>query len=167
MRPAVPRAWRRGAFWLYAIALFTATHWPNLRIEGPIKRPDLIIHLAAFGLWTALLIAFAAFGPALSARNILACVGIAALYAAFDESTQAIPFLNRTAAWDDYAANLGGVAAACLIAMVVKLRADALAPISNRCPACGYSLAGLRGRRCPECGASAGGPTDPETHARG
>jgi VanZ family protein len=31
------------------------------------------------------------------------------LYAAFDEGTQAIPILGRTAAWDDYLFNVMGV----------------------------------------------------------
>lgn len=42
------------AFWLYAIALFIATHYPRLAIESPINNTDKAIHLAAFGLWTIL-----------------------------------------------------------------------------------------------------------------
>ena len=43
--------WRAG-FICYALVLATATHWPKLRIEGPVPRPDLWIHFAAFGLFT-------------------------------------------------------------------------------------------------------------------
>lgn len=99
------------AFALYALVLFAATHWPNLRIESDvIERPDLLIHLGAFGLWAFLLHLTRLTGDPRSARTALKTAGIGALYAAVDELTQAIPILGRTAVWDDYLANLAGVA---------------------------------------------------------
>lgn len=125
-----PRALRRAAFVAFAILLFTATHWPNLAIESDVGRPDLVIHAATFAIWTALLIGAAFFGPALAPRNILAAAPVAALYAGLDEGLQAIPALHRTAAWDDLAADLLGVALATLgaLALAAVLRRRAAEP---------------------------------------
>ena len=41
----------------------------------------------------------------------------AAVYAAIDEGLQAIPMIRRNAAWDDLAANIGGITMGMLIAM--------------------------------------------------
>ncbi|MBX3375504.1 MAG: hypothetical protein KF678_00700 [Phycisphaeraceae bacterium] len=109
-------SWRwvlRTAFFLYAVVLFGATHWPALRIEGS-GRPDLIVHLAAFGLWTLALNLAGFWGPRFSVRNVLISGAVAVMYAAFDEGTQAIPALQRTAAWDDYLANVSGIVLASL-----------------------------------------------------
>lgn len=109
----------RAVFALYAAALLVATHWPRLAIDGPIERPDLVIHLGAFGLWTLLLIACAFFGRALGARNVLISAAIAALYAPLDELSQSIPALHRVAAVDDALANLLGVALAAGLALAL------------------------------------------------
>jgi hypothetical protein len=108
-------------FLLYALLLFIATHWPNLKIESEIiERPDLLIHLGAFGLWSFLLHLTGLLGPPRSPLTALKTFAAGALYAAIDELTQAIPILGRTAVWDDYFANLAGLtlgaAAACLTA---------------------------------------------------
>ncbi len=97
------------AFVVYAIVLVVATHWPRLTIEGPIERPDLVIHLAAFGLWCVLLAMTGLLGGRWTARNIAASVGVSLAYAALDEGTQAIPALGRTAALDDYLADAAGI----------------------------------------------------------
>lgn len=121
----------RLAFWLYAIVLFTATHWPNLRIESNlVDRPDILIHMAAFGLWTALLIATGYLAPGASEplaesrgvrgwlhivtrpRAIVLVILTALVYAAIDEASQGVPGLGRTVAWDDYGANSAGIVAA-------------------------------------------------------
>lgn len=109
----------RAAFVLYALALFTLTHWPRFTVDIPgVERPDLFVHLAAFGIWTLLLNLASFLGPPHTARTVLLTALVAAVYACIDEGLQAIPFLQRTAAWDDLAADLLGVAsatAACLI----------------------------------------------------
>jgi VanZ family protein len=102
----------RVAFLLFVPVLFTATHWPKLEIPGE-GRPDLVIHIVAFGTWATLLIGCGFFGKALSWRNIGAVLLVAAAYAAFDEATQAIPWVRRHAALDDYLANLLGIVLAC------------------------------------------------------
>jgi len=114
----IPRRLVRGAFACYVLFLFTLTHWPALTVPGP-GRPDLIAHATTFGLWTALLIACAFFGPALSRANIVRCLLIAVAYAAFDESTQAIPWIRRYATFEDYLYNLAGVALAGLVAALL------------------------------------------------
>lgn len=115
---------RRAAFVLYAVPLFVATHWPALAV--PVEgRWDLLVHAAVFAGWNALLIACGYFGPALSARNIKLATVIAAAYAAFDEGLQALPMVRRTAAWDDFGANLAGVTLAAVVAGVLAVRRNA------------------------------------------
>jgi hypothetical protein len=104
--------WRRGVvfvFGVYAGVLFVGTHWPALRIEGPVRRPDLIVHFGAFGLWTFLLMMCGVWGRVSSWRNLGWSVMVGLAYAGIDEGLQAVPALRRTCAWDDYAANAGGV----------------------------------------------------------
>jgi hypothetical protein len=112
----------RLTFVVFVPTLFVATHWPKLQLPGE-GRPDLVIHVVAFGLWTALLIGGGFFGPALSWRNIVRSLPVATAYAAFDEATQAIPWIRRHAAFDDFLANLLGVLLACAAAvLLMKVR---------------------------------------------
>ncbi len=114
----------RAAFALFAIMLATATHWPQLKLDvAPIERADLLQHLIAFGLWTALLIAGGFFGPWNSWRNIAAAHLVAVVYAGIDEGTQLIPILGRTAAWDDFAFNCIGVWIGAVLMIAVRARA--------------------------------------------
>lgn len=110
--------WWRWAFTAYAITLFVATHWPQLRIAGPPIRSDLIIHFIAFGIWSFLFAAADLRGNAASWRNLQWPLAIGLIYAAIDEGSQAIPALGRTCAWDDFAANCGGIALGILTARV-------------------------------------------------
>jgi len=129
------------AFSLYALTLFLGTHWPGLRVDSTvIQRPDLFVHLSIFGTWAALLLTtglparlVARLSPCDDAasqcdaapciyRTTLAGWVIAAVYAAIDESSQAIPALHRTAAWDDYAADLLGVTLGCLVWAILLRR---------------------------------------------
>jgi VanZ family protein len=120
----IPARWlrlRRLAFWSYVPLLFTATHWPKLRVPLPGNRPDLLIHFLCFGLWAALLIGTAYFGPLLSWRNVGSAFLMSGTYAAFDEGLQAFPFVQRTCALDDWSANMVGIAIACGAAAVAIL----------------------------------------------
>lgn len=113
---------RRAAFALYALALFVATHWPSLTLPAE-GRPDLWIHAGVFAAWTALLISCGFLGPPLSTGNILGCALAGAAYAGCDELLQAIPALHRTAAWDDWGADVLGVGLATLGAVILRAAA--------------------------------------------
>lgn len=119
-------------FVLYAIALFTATHWPSLSIPiGPIPRPDLLQHLIAFGLWSALFTAVGVFGRWNSPRNVALSILTGIAYACLDEASQAIPIIRRVFGWEDMAFNVLGIL---IGAPVLLLVAKALSrkPESNR-----------------------------------
>ncbi len=122
--------WRAG-FVIYALALAIATHWPRLRIESELmERPDILIHVVAFGGWTlALNLAAWVSARAPRGRRVAACAVVAALYACLDEGTQAIPALGRTAAWDDLAADFSGVLLGSVVAYGL-LRSGLLKPAS-------------------------------------
>ncbi len=108
-------------FGLYAGFMFMMTHWPRLTIPLP-GRPDLFVHATIFGTWGCLLIACGRFGPVLSLRNIGWSGAVGVAYAGVDELLQAIPFLRRTAAWDDWACDVFGITLACVIALVIRAR---------------------------------------------
>ncbi len=107
---AARRTWRV-LFGGYAVLLATLTHWPSLRVEAPIERPDLLVHVAAFGLWTVLLGLTRLLGPVGAVRSTLLTGGLALVVAALDEATQALPALGRQPDPSDLAANLLGVGA--------------------------------------------------------
>jgi hypothetical protein len=119
--PAIVRRRRLAhlAFWVYAAILFTGTHWPRLVIAGP-EGSDKVIHIGAFGMWMLLATAYGWFGRPLSDRNILRSLLLSAAYAGADEGLQAIPFIHRTAALDDYAANAIGILLAALALLILR-----------------------------------------------
>jgi VanZ family protein len=108
----------RWAFWVYVPVLFVLTHWPRLELPFP-GRPDLGVHFIAFGLWAGLLSLAAYFGGPARCRNALLVWPIAVAYAALDEGLQAIPFVHRHAAVDDWLANVGGVTIGCAAALLL------------------------------------------------
>lgn len=118
-------------FGVYAGVLFVGTHWPALRIEGPIRRPDLVVHFGAFGTWAFLMMMCGVWGRVASWRNVGWSVVAALLYAGLDEGLQAIPVIRRTCAWDDYAANAGGVLIAAAVVVVVGKIAKRRAKMAN------------------------------------
>lgn len=107
---ATPIPTRRVGFAAYALALATATHWPALTLgPDPGFRLDLLVHCAAFAVWTLLLAGCEWFGRIASRRNAALCAAVAASYAALDEVTQGFPGVNRTVLWSDLLANWAGV----------------------------------------------------------
>lgn len=101
----------RGAFVAYTILLLLGTLWPNLKVDvGDVPRPDLYLHLLAFGGFSALMLICQWFGPLLSARNIAWSGVVSIVFAIANESAQALPFIHRHARLDDAAANILGVA---------------------------------------------------------
>lgn len=123
----------RLAFWGYAAILFTMTHWPKLQLPGP-RNTDKFVHVAAFGIWTTLLIGAGLFGSALTWRNLAWCLLIAPVYAAIDESSQAIPFIHRSAEFADYYANLGGIALAGVVASAAMILRAKVKDLSESSP---------------------------------
>jgi len=118
--------WARLIFVLYALLLLFGTHKPELRLDvGPIPRPDIFVHFTAFAIWTVLLTRCGFFGPWRSTRNLLLAGLVAAVYSAIDESTQAIPWINRQARIDDELANLGGVIIGMVAAAILARRGSA------------------------------------------
>lgn len=108
------------AFLLYAAVLFIGTHWPQLAIPMA-GRPDLVVHMTIFGGWTVLLFVSGLAGPPSQWRAVAVAQLIGVLYAAVDESLQAVPFVRRHFDWDDMMFNVFGVCAATLIN--IRLRA--------------------------------------------
>jgi hypothetical protein len=125
----------RIVFCCYAVLLFVATHWPALKVTIPIRRPDLLAHLTVFSIWMTLAVWCGFFGKALSGRNLRVTFIVAVIYAAIDEGLQAIPWLQRNCAWDDYGANVLGIALGVGIALLIRTiarRADGSATASAR-----------------------------------
>ncbi|TVS03703.1 MAG: murein biosynthesis integral membrane protein MurJ [Phycisphaerales bacterium] len=107
--------WRAG-FLTYALILVFLTHIPGVSIPGPVPRPDLFVHIAAFGLWNALAIRCGWFGRWGSLRNVALTSLLAAAWSGLDEYTQ--QFFGRVTAWDDFFANLLGVGTGAAIGVV-------------------------------------------------
>ena len=104
-------AMARVVFVAYTILLLLGTLWPNLKVDvGDVPRPDLYLHLLAFGGFTALMLGCQWFGPLLSARNIAWSGVVSTGFALANESAQGLPFIHRHARLDDAAANILGVA---------------------------------------------------------
>lgn len=89
--------------------LFVATHWPRLRIEGPVPRTDLWLHVGAFFVWAVLCGACGWWGMVFSRRNLLGTLIAGVLYASVDEGLQLVPALGRVAAGDDLGGDVAGV----------------------------------------------------------
>jgi len=115
-----PRRLRVAAFIAFAILLFTGTHWPQLRIEGPMPRPDLVVHFVAFGLWGFTLCVSGLLGEPGTRPNALRCLAVGVLYAAIDESLQLIPILGRTFGLDDYAFNVIGLIMGTSLSLIIR-----------------------------------------------
>lgn len=102
----------RVVFLGYAVILATLTHWPNLKVESGLPRTDLWAHAGAFFVWTMLLLATGWLGPRLSRRNLARCLPIGVAISGLDELTQGFPGLGRFVTWEDFGANVLGVALA-------------------------------------------------------
>ncbi len=120
-------AWRRITL-IYWLALTAGTHWPKLRIGAPGPIPvDKILHALAFAGLAGLLMLTRLLDRqtprAFAARNINRAAAAALALAAIDELTQYWPALDRFARFDDFVADVIGIAAAWCVAMLVFRRA--------------------------------------------
>lgn len=113
------RALWRAAFGVYAVVLFTLTHWPRLNPPGAQAGSDKLAHFVAFFLWTGLAIAAGLFGPWNARRNVLLATLLALAYGTIDETSQLVPAFDRQFSLFDMAANAAGVLAASALALMV------------------------------------------------
>ena len=118
LRRRLSRPWRI-AFIIYALAMTTGTHWPELEFGDQVPASDKFIHLTAFAGLTWLLWRTRWIGP----RWLVAAIVVA--WALIDELTQAIPGLNRHISSDDFLASMMGV-------LVVAAWLWALKPVGGR-----------------------------------
>ena len=107
--PSTRRTLARVVFPLYALLLVTATHWPNLTFNGPVPRTDLWIHILAFGTWATLFALTEYTGHSNRQRSLNLAWLVAVLYATLDETTQGLPGIHRTVAFDDWLGNALGI----------------------------------------------------------
>lgn len=101
------RVWRVIAAFGF-LATSVATHWPKL-VFGPEAPSDKILHAAAFGVLTFLLWRTRWIGSVW----VLALTMV--VYAAIDESTQSLPWIQRHTSLDDYYADVIGISLAVLL----------------------------------------------------
>lgn len=112
--------WWRALAWLALATVFTATHWPELELDLPMRGSDKVLHAIAF--MTLALI----WWPTGFFRSVARFAIAAALWSMFDEALQALPIVRRHAGVEDAVANLCGIAIAALV--IIALRSDPRAP---------------------------------------
>jgi VanZ family protein len=96
----------RVLFWIFTCALLAASHYPKLAVGTPGDSPDKLIHFFGYGGWAVLLWASG------YVRNLFLVVLLTVLFGLFDEVTQAIPVLGRSAdIWDLVADSIGAFVA--------------------------------------------------------
>ena len=84
--------------------------------------------MSIFGGWTVLLFLSGLVGDPRSWRTVAVTHVVAVLYAAADESLQAIPFVRRHFDWDDMMFNTFGVVAATILNMWLRRLLDRARP---------------------------------------
>jgi VanZ family protein len=127
LKPAPQQAWPSILLIGYWLVLLTSTHWPHVRaIDVPGK--DKTLHVAAFGVLTALLLNVLVRRPALRHRwsIVVLALAIVGIYGALDERTQ--PWTGRTCDLFDWLADMAGAAMACLAYLVIS----AIRPVRRR-----------------------------------
>jgi VanZ family protein len=112
--------WWRALAWLVLSIVFTATHWPNLQLDLPMRGSDKVLHAVAF-MMLALV-----WWPTGFVRSVPLFALAAASWSILDEALQALPFVHRHAGVEDAVANLCGIAIATLV--IVALQRDPRAP---------------------------------------
>lgn len=118
------RLWR--IFFVIAFVVVTvSTHWPRLPINQPTFPVDKFLHASAFGILTAML------WQTRWMSSRLWCVLAVALWSAIDESTQALPGIDRSADLDDWCANILGVLIAGMFMAATRPVPGAMAKLIN------------------------------------
>ena len=113
MRRAVIRAcW--AVLIVYWIGLFVLTHIPGTRLP-PVRVSDKTLHTVSYAVLAAAMMVCLRVIGRLSAASAIAVLGIVLAYAAFDELTQALPFIHRSCELADWNADAAGAAVAVVI----------------------------------------------------
>ena len=106
----------RLAFWLACGVALTRALWPDPFTEPVIGSWDKLVHASAF--YVLAVLAMAAYPRVPMLWIVLALAAFGGLI----EILQAIPVLNRDAAWDDWAADWVGIGLAMIPVLVRRLR---------------------------------------------
>jgi VanZ family protein len=102
--------WYRRALPAYWISLFCLTHFPKLEIGLPIRAPDKLAHIGAFGLLAFLFWRFVeTLRHPLSSRFVFIAAAWLIVFAGFDEYTQ--QFFGRSTDLVDWLCDVAGIAA--------------------------------------------------------
>ncbi len=128
------RGLRHMIFGMCVGTVFMLTHYPQLTLPFP-GRPDLVAHMSMYGVWTLLCGACGWFGRPLGELNIWRSSAVSLVYCGLDEWSQAIPFIRRTAALDDFGANALGVMLATALLLVIARLAGPPRPPAGTMPA--------------------------------
>ena len=112
--------WWRALAWIALAIVFTATHWPNLQLDLPMRGSDKVLHAVAF-MMLALV-----WWPTGFIRSVPLFALVAASWSILDEVLQALPFVHRHAGVEDAVANLCGIAIATLA--IIAMQQDPRAP---------------------------------------
>ncbi len=95
------------AYWIF---LACCTHFPRLKLDWGVSKPDKWAHLIAFGVLAFMLWRFAeTFRRPLAGRQVMALVVVLVVYAAIDEYTQ--QFVGRSTDVGDWLMGLVGMGA--------------------------------------------------------
>jgi VanZ family protein len=97
----------RVALPVYWIALFVATHYPQVRIPDQVPGNDKLVHFTAFGLLAALRWWFERARRPITNRFVWTSGIVLIAYAAFDEYVQ--QFVGRFTDPLDFVANASGI----------------------------------------------------------
>ena len=112
-------------FWIFTCVLLIASHYPRLSVGTPGDAPDKLLHFFAFGGWALLLWSSG------YVRSLLLVVFLSVAFGAFDEATQAIPIMGRSADIQDLLADgAGGLVAMAWIHALGSTGVDA--PVVRR-----------------------------------
>ena len=95
------------------VGAFVATHIPKLHMPEDIHVSDKTLHAVGYFVLAAMLLLTCASRGRPRWTRVLLTLALLAAYGAVDEITQ--PLVNRTAAFADWLADIGGTAAATLL----------------------------------------------------
>ncbi len=110
---------RRALFAVYLTLIVVGLLWPGVQIEGPIPRPDLIMHFSIFGLLTCITWWSGITGERTRWASALRAAALSAAVGAITENLQRIEIIHRTFGWDDMTANMIGAAIGLVVVLAI------------------------------------------------